>query len=269
MRKIVSTTHVGKRGEHMPEVEFSDEQIQLLTAIFEASKAERREFYAIRHSGGAFIMHPGLPKSDYEVYAPDLQALFDYNLLTVTHYDSRSGDPSSFDISPLGRHVYNVAHSQTTPEAAIEADVRQFIDAGPFRSRYSAAYARWSSAAELLWSEDSGDHATDIGHRCREALQEFADILCEGMTIQNDSRKPETVTRLRAVLTSAAESLGDATKEMLDALLVYWGTVSDLAQRQEHGASRDKAPLEWEDSRRLVFQTLLVMYEIDRAVGEC
>jgi len=52
----------------------------------------------------------------------------------------------------------------------------------------------------------------------------------------------------------------------LDALLVYWGTACDLVQRQEHGSQREGAPLTWEDARRVVFQTMLVMYEVGRAV---
>jgi hypothetical protein len=52
-----------------------------------------------------------------------------------------------------------------------------------------------------------------------------------------------------------------------EALLAYFGTVSDLVQRQEHGAQREGAPLRWEDARRVVFQTAMVMLELDRALG--
>lgn len=51
---------------------------------------------------------------------------------------------------------------------------------------------------------------------------------------------------------------------MLDALVVYWGTVHDLAARQEHGAAK-AVPLVAEDARRVVFQTAIVMFELDRA----
>jgi hypothetical protein len=47
----------------------------------------------------------------------------------------------------------------------------------------------------------------------------------------------------------------------------YWGTVSDLVQRQEHGAQKQGAELTWEDARRVVFQTAIVMYEVSRALG--
>jgi hypothetical protein len=40
----------------------------------------------------------------------------------------------------------------------------------------------------------------------------------------------------------------------------YWNALVDLHQRQEHGAQRQGQPLTWEDGRRVVFQTILVMY---------
>jgi hypothetical protein len=52
----------------------------------------------------------------------------------------------------------------------------------------------------------------------------------------------------------------------LDALIAYWGTVSDLLQRQEHGAQREGHDLVNEDARRVVFHTCLVIYELDRAI---
>ena len=60
---------------------------------------------------------------------------------------------------------------------------------------------------------------------------------------------------------------GETLSAFLQALVAYWGTLSDLVQRQEHGGQREARPLVSEDGRRIVFQTLNVMYEIDRAVG--
>lgn len=56
-------------------------------------------------------------------------------------------------------------------------------------------------------------------------------------------------------------------RAFLDALLAYWGTASDLVQRQEHGNQKVGAALLWEDGRRVVFQTAMVMYEIERALS--
>jgi hypothetical protein len=70
---------------------------------------------------------------------------------------------------------------------------------------------------------------------------------------------------IRAVLN--ARALGDTRRALLAALLAYWGTVSDLVQRQEHGAQKQGEPLTWEDTRTVVFQTAIVMFEIARTVG--
>jgi hypothetical protein len=67
------------------------------------------------------------------------------------------------------------------------------------------------------------------------------------------------------------QQVGKTHQAFLDALLAYWGTVSDLVQRQEHGGLREREPLTWEDTRRVVFQTAIVMFEIaqaaDRSAG--
>ncbi len=55
-------------------------------------------------------------------------------------------------------------------------------------------------------------------------------------------------------------------QDFLEALIGYWGTVSDLIQRQVHGAQREVERLGIEDGRRVVYQTLNVMYEVDRAL---
>jgi hypothetical protein len=81
--------------------------------------------------------------------------------------------------------------------------------------------------------------------------------------VESDPQK--TVARLKAVL--AKVQLPDAVKEFEEALLAYFGTVSDLIQRQEHGAQKEGEGLMWEDARRVVFQTALVMFELDRVLG--
>ena len=75
-----------------------------------------------------------------------------------------------------------------------------------------------------------------------------------------------TANRLRAVIDAHRGGLGEARSQLLDALIVYWGEVIDLLQRQEHGGQNEGEPLAWEDGRRAVFQTAVVMYEIDRTL---
>jgi hypothetical protein len=73
-----------------------------------------------------------------------------------------------------------------------------------------------------------------------------------------------TVAKLRAALGQDVESRG--VNSMLDALMDYWLAVSNVTQRQEHGGKREGEPLTAEDGRRVLFQTMCVMYEVDRAL---
>jgi len=70
---------------------------------------------------------------------------------------------------------------------------------------------------------------------------------------------------MRAVV-AAHGPASKSVRAYLDALIVTWGTVSDLAQRQEHGAGKEGGSLSWEDGRRLVVGTFHVVYELDIAL---
>jgi hypothetical protein len=72
--------------------------------------------------------------------------------------------------------------------------------------------------------------------------------------------------RLRSVIDSRRSALGSKTLEFLKALVNYWGTVSDLAQRQEHGGQKEGEPLLLDDGLRVVMQTMIVIYEVDSAL---
>jgi hypothetical protein len=138
------------------------------------------------------------------------------------------------------------------------------------QSRYPSAYQRWQEAANILWSDSSADELTTIGHNTREAVQEFATALVDHTALEGAHGNPaHTVARPRAVIDASRDRLGDARHDFLDALLVYWGEVNDLLKRQEHGGQKEGEPLSWEDGRRAVFQTAIVMYEIHRAIVGC
>jgi hypothetical protein len=109
---------------------------------------------------------------------------------------------------------------------------------------------------------------TTIGHKLREAIQEFATALVERFEIRDTDPDPaHTVARLKAVIARADPKPARAPRRMLEALVVYRGEVNDVLQRQEHGAQKEGEPLELEDGRRAVFHAAVVMYEIDRVLG--
>ncbi len=185
-------------------------------------------------------------------------------LLNVT-YQQHS---LKFDVSPLGfRYYEELRHRAGEPPQRVVAELRHHIDSQSFRSRCPEAYEKWQLAESLLWVADSKQQTTTIGHHCREALQDCIHAL----TLEHDPSaspedKPKVIARAKVLLASAKARLGDRVAAYLDALLAYWGTVHDLVQRQEHGAAKEGSPLLWDDARRVVVGTLLVMTEFTAAI---
>jgi hypothetical protein len=69
--------------------------------------------------------------------------------------------------------------------------------------------------------------------------------------------------RIRAAIAERKPSMSSSVSTALDALLVYWGCVNDLIQRQEHAGLKEGERLTWADSRRVVFLLAMVFYELD------
>jgi hypothetical protein len=146
--------------------------------------------------------------------------------------------------------------------------VRSYLGSTHFQNQYKVAYQKWAQAEAALWGEDSASSLTTIGHLCREVLQEFCTALIEEhQSPQPNVDKTKTVDRLRSVFKHYQPTLGQRVTEFLDALLAYWGTLSDLVQRQEHGAAKEGEQLILEDAQRVVFHTAVVMWEIDRSLA--
>ena len=244
-----------------------DEQRDLLSWMVEGERslpADQHGSFLLGGSlEGTFLLHPFLGERP-SVRKGDLEALTDNGLLRRDV--SSSGDPL-YDITPQGRRYYaEMKRRAGEATVVIEQEIRSFLDADAFSRAFPDAYQRWREAEEELWGADDVAQMTRIGHACREALQAFASALAERSGARDVPSDPaRTVARIRAVLDTPA--LSDAHRAMLQALLTYWGTVSDLVQRQEHGAQKEGEALMWEDARRVVFQTAVVMFEIARAVA--
>jgi hypothetical protein len=157
-------------------------------------------------------------------------------------------------------------HHRESESGRFEASVAQYVNAEAFRKEYATAYEKWADAHDFL--ERAPDrNATVIGHLCREAINEFSDQLAwrrrlarfETNKTKDKIRKVFEAERTdsRTVKTAAIALAG-----YWDALIEHWEAVSDLANRQEHNTE-----LAAEDSRRIVFQTMFVMREIDLALN--
>jgi hypothetical protein len=240
----------------------------LVEAARAVPRSERGNFTAHCFAEpGNELLHAGLPAGMIKNFDEgDLRDLIEADLLRVT---ATAHNKQMFELRRGAFEAYDRAHRDAAaPVAAQERMVTEHISSHAFAARYRDASDRWRGAEALLWDDDSVKNLTDIGHRCREALQLFATRLIElhGVTgVESDPAK--TVNRLRACIAARKPNLSTTVVGLLDALVGYWGSVSDLVQRQEHGAGKEGEELSWEDGRRVVLYTALVMHECDRALS--
>jgi hypothetical protein len=245
------------------------EQEELLVTLVEAERnlprGEREQFMYFPTLVEPSLAHPGLPGREIPVYIGDLDALSSAGLLRETW------TPSSvrlLDITPTGVAVYEaIKQRSSAPVEQLEEELRRYLDADVFQKRYPRAYRKWLEATDKLWSSDSEEQLNTVGHLCREAIQEFATALVERhKPSEVDKDKAHDINKIQAVLDQNAARLGTRVSDFLEALLNYWRAVSRLVQRQVHGSQKEDRPLVLEDGRRVVFQTAVVMYEVDRAL---
>jgi hypothetical protein len=245
-------------------------QEDLFITIVEAARNtpldKRQKFLVAQSFGGDSLIHPSIPNEKNEIYFGDIEILAGEGLLALGY--GSEGTPD-FDVTPLGFKYYEYLKSKLGESVErVEKTIRNYIESDNFRGNFSKVYEKWSSAEELLWeTADSQQKLTTIGHLCREAVQEFADYLVDLYKPPNISKhKSKTVARLKEIVNFRSQELGETKKDFLEALIAYWGTVNDLIQRLEHGGQKEGQPLTWEDARLVVFQTLIVIVEIYRAL---
>lgn len=242
------------------------EQEDLLIALVEAA---RKQSY---HQRQKFLLLLSLTKTfihglaDYpDVYQGDVEILAQAGLLNGSYTSEHT---FAFDVTPLGfRYYEHLIKSRGPATERIEESMFRYLDSTAFATRHPNAFAKWQQAQELLWSSNLAQQHTAIGHHCREAMQFFATSLVDRFQPPNvEADITKTVKRVESVLKREGAKMSERQGKLLEAMFDYWRTLNDLVQRQEHGAQKAGDALTWEDSRRLVFQTAIVMYELDRAL---
>jgi hypothetical protein len=244
-----------------------DAQRALLVDIVEAERRvprhERLPIYIAETIGppGVQIIHDGWLDSGRRVPKADLQTLASAGFLQ-SNYERGT---ISYFVTPAGFERYEaIKRSQGQPVERMQRRIRDYLDAESFRLRHPSAHAKWQHSEQLLWGDETETSLTTIGHLCREVMQDFAtSLLRQARMTPSEPDPAKTVSRLRQFLDARKAKTGETHRAFFDALLALWGTVSDLAQRQEHGAQKEGRPLGWDDARLLVFHTMVVMYEID------
>jgi hypothetical protein len=245
------------------------EQEELLLELVEFERnvpRDKRQKFVV-HSGNdkETLGYPGRNLGK-KICLGDIEILGQEGLLAISY--SSHGTPK-FDITPLGFRYYEYLKQKLgQPIERLQATIRDYLSSGEFAKKYPNAFQKWIDADNLLWQTDSEKQHTTIGHLCREALQEFANYLIQKYYPEfEDKNKAHDITRIKAVLDSLSSHLGKTEKPFLNALITYWGTVSDLVQRQEHGGQKEGETLVWEDARRVVFQTAMIMFEVEKSIA--
>ena len=238
-----------------------EDQRTLLATLVEAARRgtkERPNFGYVEQPPGSIprFENPGL-RTEFRMSLADIEALQSGGLLRHQIIIAGSGH---IELLPDAFTAYDQMKLETASAAAqMEQSMHAYLNGPEFRLRYAAAYQAWAHAAQMLWSDHESQQTTTIGHLCREAMQEFAAALAGVTPGAPDPDKATTVPRIRQVIALVQSS---TTSAFLEALLAYWGTVSDLVQRQVHGGQKEGEPLKWEDARRVVFHTGIVMFEL-------
>jgi hypothetical protein len=163
-------------------------------------------------------------------------------------------------IGPAGRTRFFEEIGEPVQRA--EQQLRRLLDGDAFRRMYPLAYARWCEAEKLLHSAESDREFTTIGHKAREAMQEFATELVERYQPDDvDRNRAHVNVRVGAVLAQRGAELGDARASLLRALGDYSEAVLAIVQRQVHGGQEERHELTWHDARRVVLQLGVLLAE--------
>lgn len=253
----------------LKDILLEQEQEELLSTVVEiirnVPREERRAFMVSRTLAGDTLVSPGRGPQP-RIYYGDVEILASKGLLNL-RFGSK-GTPN-LDVTPEGFEYYRIMKERSgKPMEQVEDEVTKYLEAHDFQQRYPKAYAKWSEAGAKLWAGDSPNQLTTIGHLCREAVQEFATALVEKFQPPDaPADKARDQSRIRAVLAHVRDQLGSREVPLLEAMIDYWNAVSGLIQRQEHGGQKQGDALRWEDGRRVVFQTAVVMFEIDHSLA--
>jgi hypothetical protein len=151
--------------------------------------------------------------------------------------------------------------------AGVEDYLRAYLGDARFRAVHSSASERWSDASSALYDAACREDVLAAVERAREALREFSGALAAdappSFATAATVGQPDALV---AVLRMHRPRVGDMRGEFLESLLEYWRVLNDVVQRHENGAQDVAEPVRWEDARRVIVLTALVMVEVDRSL---
>jgi hypothetical protein len=158
----------------------------------------------------------------------------------------------------------------------IEDYLRAYLEDQRFSSAHPLARGRWIVAWEMLWCADSRAKVIAVGRRASDAMRAFSvsmheRCMCLAMdshwpdVLADGSQRPEPLDSLASITEAYGEQLGAGRSQLLRELFEPWRALGEKLQRHEQGSQPPDERLRWEDGRRLVLFTALVMVEFDRS----
>lgn len=237
-------------------------QVRLLRVLaegtFQSPNSDRKEFLVIRADAGTFAL---IGNSHHLISEADLSELKIRGYLRVLNRRDRYCETCCVTNTAIAYLSQLVANAPIPFLVDRSVSIVQKELPEPFQSVQGLIE---TAAAKLPEAKTEHD-LSEIGHNCREAMQEFAALLHDAEVPGNEKEvlpKEQTVKKIKRVLEVWKARLGPTTTCFAEALLQYWGTVSDLVQKVEHRSQREQRPLTVADARRAVLYTYLVMAEL-------
>lgn len=238
------------------------EQVDLLLQMLAGARTvprPERQWLLVSFGRGSWFEGPGIDGRQANVEG-DVRILERAGLLEAIRFSPRDGNPT-YILTPEA-FAYERDARGSEPVSRQEDEVRRFLDAEVFRKRYPQAYAHWSDAEALLWTADTAREFTTVGHKIREALQEFATEVVNRYQPPGVEQNIALVNRrLGAVIAMLLPNLGERRADLLRSLGDYSEATLAVVQRQEHGAQKEGEELSWLDARRVVFHAGSLMCE--------
>jgi hypothetical protein len=160
--------------------------------------------------------------------------------------------------------------------ARIEDYLRAYLEDQRFRSTHPLACGRWIVAWEMLWCADSRSKVIAVGQRAGDAMRAFSASMHERCmplamgsqwpdVVADGSQRPGPLDGLASITEAYGKQLGAGRSHLLREIFEPWRALNEKLQRHEQGAQPPDERLRWEDGRRLVLLTALVMVEFDRS----
>ncbi|MBI2304776.1 MAG: hypothetical protein HYU86_08545 [Chloroflexi bacterium] len=253
------SVHVASTSTLMPEQE------EILFKLVEADRRARqtgtaRTIFPVRTFGGdSFLIGGEEIEGDYD----DFLELGNKGYINLT-MNSRGEYGGA--VTTEGLTYYKNKRSELPPlEQLVRA--RFAYLSGETSKRHATVAQLLKEAGNLLWDAEHEFDFSAIGHKCREALQEFSISLYQDLCPDGESLpKDKTLNKMCAVTSKLKPKLGDTDYGLASALFGMWKAVNLLAQKVEHRSQKEGLPLVFEDAERLVLYSHLVVTEIDLLV---